>query len=179
MTNQIYTIIVYSENNIGLLNRITIIFTRRHINIKSLTVSSSEVEGLSRFTIIIDETAEKTRKVVTQIEKQIEVVKAFYYLESETISQEVAMYKINKAELIEEEFMALVKNNQAVVIEDQEDYYVVIKTGHFEETSAFVKAIKEKGYVLMQFVRSGSIAVTKSVMPVSEILKKFESIETK
>ena len=174
MNKQKYTIIIYSENNIGLLNRITIIFTRRHINIESLTVSSSEIEGLSRFTIIIDETENNTRKVVTQIEKQIEVVKAFYYLESETISQEVALYKVSKEGMNENEFNELVNKNFGTIIEDQNDYFVVIKTGHFEDTESLVNQIKAKEYKMMQFVRSGSVAVTKTKMPVSEILEKFE-----
>jgi acetolactate synthase I/III small subunit len=178
MNKQKYTIIVYSENNIGLLNRITIIFTRRHINIESLTVSSSEIEGLSRFTIIIDETAENTRKVVTQIEKQIEVVKAFYYLESETISQEVALYKVNKDGVDKTDFEQMVNKNSALIVADEQDYFVVVKTGHFQDTGSFVKELKEKGYKLMQFVRSGSVAVTKTIMPVSEILEKFESINS-
>ena len=174
MNKQKYTIIIYSENNIGLLNRITIIFTRRHINIESLTVSSSEIEGLSRFTIIIDETENNTRKVVTQIEKQIEVVKAFYYLESETISQEVALYKVSKEGMNQNEFNELVNKNFGTIIEDQNDYFVVIKTGHFEDTESLVNQIKAKEYKMMQFVRSGSVAVTKTKMPVSEILEKFE-----
>ncbi len=175
MNNQKYTIIVYSEDNIGLLNRITIIFTRRHINIQSLTVSSSEVEGLSRFTIIVSESEEKIRKLVAQIEKQIEVVKAYYYLEAETISQEVALYKVHKESINETEFKQLIHENYGVIIADEIDYFVAIKTGHFEDTGELVKKIKEKGYKLMQFVRSGSIAVTKNVMPVSDILKKFKS----
>ena len=39
-----YNITVFTENNIGILNRITIIFTRRHVNIESIN-SVSEVES--------------------------------------------------------------------------------------------------------------------------------------
>ena len=50
MTNKLkqYTISVYTENNIGLLNRISAIFQRRHINIESMNISESEIEGVSR-----------------------------------------------------------------------------------------------------------------------------------
>ena len=50
---QLYTVSVYTENNIGLLNRISAIFQRRHINIESLNISVSEIKGVSRFTILI------------------------------------------------------------------------------------------------------------------------------
>jgi acetolactate synthase I/III small subunit len=50
---QEYIITVYSENHIGLLTRITIVFTRRKINIESLTVSESAIKGVYKFTIVV------------------------------------------------------------------------------------------------------------------------------
>ena len=49
---QEYTVTVYTENQIGLLNRIAIIFSRRKININSLNTSPSEVPGIHRFNVI-------------------------------------------------------------------------------------------------------------------------------
>ena len=49
---QLYSVSIYTENNIGLLNRISAIFQRRHINIESLNTSPSEIEGVSKFTIV-------------------------------------------------------------------------------------------------------------------------------
>jgi acetolactate synthase-1/3 small subunit len=49
-----YTLFVYSENHIGILGRITNAFTRRHININSLTVSESEVKGVYRYTLVTE-----------------------------------------------------------------------------------------------------------------------------
>ena len=59
---QEFTITVYTENQIGLINRIAIIFSRRKINIESLNTSPSEVEGIHRFTILITETEEVVKK---------------------------------------------------------------------------------------------------------------------
>ena len=58
---QEYTITVYTENQIGLLNRIAIIFSRRKINIDSMNTSPSEIEGIHRFTILIEDTEEVVR----------------------------------------------------------------------------------------------------------------------
>ena len=82
---QEYIITAYSENHIGLLNRITIIFTRRKVNIESLTVSESALKGISKFTIVVNEEKEKVVNIVKQIDKQIEVLKAFYYTNDEMI----------------------------------------------------------------------------------------------
>ena len=82
---QLYTISIYTENNIGLLNRISAIFQRRQINIESLNISVSEIEGVSRFTILINMTEERVKKIIGQIEKQVEVIKAYYHMDEDTI----------------------------------------------------------------------------------------------
>ena len=51
-----YTLSVFSEHKVGLLHRITVIFSRRKINIESLNTSESEVRGIYRFTIVIKAT---------------------------------------------------------------------------------------------------------------------------
>src|ERR1700712_6050180 len=98
---QEFTITVYTENQIGLLNRIAIIFSRRKINIDSMNTSPSEIEGIHRFTILIEETEEAVRKVCRQIEKQVEVLKAYFNTEDEIIWQEMALYKVSTNEIAE------------------------------------------------------------------------------
>src|SRR5881227_2715411 len=98
---QEFTITVYTENQIGLLNRIAIMFSRRKINIDSLNSSPSEVEGIHRFTIVINETEEVVRKLCRQIEKQVEVLKAYYNTNEELVWQELAMYKVPTDVIVE------------------------------------------------------------------------------
>ena len=92
---QEFNITIFSENHIGLLNRITIIFTRRKINIESLTVSASALKGISKFTIVVNETEDRVMKVVSQLEKVVDVLKAFYHTNEEMIFQEVDLYKVH------------------------------------------------------------------------------------
>src|ERR1700722_14280670 len=94
MIKKEFTITVYTENQIGLLNRIAIIFSRRKINIESLNTSPSEIEGIHRFTIVINEFEEVVRKLCRQIEKQVEVLKAYYNTNEEIVWQELALYKV-------------------------------------------------------------------------------------
>jgi len=98
---QEFTITVYTENQIGLLNRIAIIFSRRKINIDSMNTSPSEIEGIHRFTILIEETEEVVRKVCRQIEKQVEVLKAYFNTNDEVVWQEMALYKVSTDEIAE------------------------------------------------------------------------------
>ena len=89
-----YTVSIYTENNIGLLNRISAIFQRRHINIESLNTSRSEIENVSRFTLVVDATEDQIKKIIGQLERQVEVIKAYYHTDEETIYQVSAMFKI-------------------------------------------------------------------------------------
>ena len=59
-----YTLTVYTENQVGLLNRIAIIFSRRKINIESLNTSPSEIDSVHRFNIVITETEDVVRRCV-------------------------------------------------------------------------------------------------------------------
>ena len=101
MLKQEFTITVYTENHIGLLNRIAIMFSRRKINVESLNTSPSEVESIHRFTIVIHETEEVVSKLVRQIEKQVEVLKAYFNTADEIVWQELALYKVPTDEIAE------------------------------------------------------------------------------
>lgn len=168
-----FTITVYTENQIGLLNRIAIIFSRRKINIDSLNTSPSEIEGIHRFTILIDETEEVVRKVCRQIEKQVEVLKAYYNTENEIVWQEIALYKVSTEEIVEKvKVERLLRECGARVVAITREFTVFETTGHREETEKLVKALEPYG--LIEFVRSARIAIIKNSRGFHEKLKEFE-----
>jgi len=158
---QTFTISAFSENHIGLLNRITIIFTRRQVNIESLTVSGSALPGIHKFTIVVHDLPEKVEKVVRQIEKLVEVLKAFSHTEDEVIHQEIALYKVPTKALVEGDIIEqTIREHHARILEVRPEYTVIELTGHKEETQALFDVLNNYG--LLQFTRSGRIAVTKS-----------------
>ncbi|MEO6733922.1 MAG: acetolactate synthase small subunit [Ferruginibacter sp.] len=168
-----YTITVYTENQVGLLNRIAIIFSRRKINIDSMNTSPSEIEGIHRFTILIDETEEVVRKVCRQIEKQVEVLKAYYNTEEEIVWQEMALYKVSTDEIAEKvKVERLLRECGARAVAITKDFTVFETTGHREETDKLVKALEPHG--LIEFVRSARIAIIKNSRGFHEKLKEFE-----
>ena len=173
MEKQWFTISVYSENNVGLLNRISGIFLKRHIKIESLNVSKSEIENVSKFTIVVNTTEDWTRKIVNQIEKQIEVIKAFYHKDEETIYQESALFKIASNLLFDErQIQNIIKESNAQIVTVSRDFFVLAKTGRRFEIDEMHDALEPFG--IMQFVRSGRIAVTKAKMPITELLEEFQ-----
>ncbi len=172
MEKQWFTISVYSENNVGLLNRISGIFLKRHINIESLNVSKSEIENVSKFTIVVNTTQDWTRKIVGQIEKQIEVIKAFYHTDDETIYQESALFKIASALLFDErQIQNIIKESNSQIVTVSRDFFVLAKTGRRHEIDEMKEQLEPFG--IMQFVRSGRIAVTKSEMQITALLNGF------
>jgi len=158
---QTFTISAFSENHIGLLNRITIIFTRRHVNIESLTVSGSAIPGIHKFTIVVNDTVEKVEKVVNQIEKLVEVLRAFYHYEDEVIHQEIALFKVPTTALMESNKVEeTIRKHHARILEVTPEFTVIEMTGHKEETQELFDKLNKYG--LLQFTRSGRIAITKS-----------------
>ena len=173
---QEYTITVYTENQIGLLNRIAIIFSRRKINIESLNTSPSEAEGIHRFTIVINETEEVVRKLCRQIEKQVEILKAYYNTNEEIIWQELALYKVSTDEIAEKvKVERLLREYGARAVVIRKDYTVFETTGQREETDKLVEVLEPYG--LIEFVRSARVAIIKNSKGFHEKLKEFELTE--
>ena len=173
-TRKQYTISVYTENNIGLLNRISAIFQRRHINIESMNISVSEIEAVSRFTILVNMTEVNVRKIIGQIEKQIEVIKAFYHTDEETIYLESCMFKIKSELLFEErQIQNIIKESDARIVTVNRDFFVLEKSGRRHEIEMLHREMSAFG--IMQFVRSGRIAVTKDEMKITEMLAAFNN----
>jgi len=176
MDKTLYTITVYSENQVGLLNQISIVFTRRHLNIESLTVSTSALPNVHKFTItLFSDSEEQIKKIVKQIEKKIYVLKAFYYTDSEIVFQEVALYKMDTKSLFDNtEVERMVRKYNACILEINRDYAIIEKSGHTSETQLLFDELNSIGG-LLQFVRSGRVAVSKSpVERVSNFLKERE-----
>ena len=169
-----YTVSVYTENNVGLLHRISAIFLKRHINIESFTTSESEIKNVYRFIIVVKMTKSGVERVIKQIEKQVEVIKAFYQRDDETIFQESALYKMKSSALFEERHIQnIIKDSNARIVTVNTEFFVIEKTGFREDTEKLYKDLAPFG--LLQFTRSGRIAVSKEKMGISEILNTFKN----
>ena len=84
-----YIVIAFTENQIGVLNRITALYLRRKINIESLKVSESSIRGISMFVISAFTTRETIDKLVKQLRNIIDVIQVEYYSNEELITQEI------------------------------------------------------------------------------------------
>ena len=147
-----FTISVYTENNVGLLHRLSAIFLKRHINIESFSTSESEIKDVFRFIIVVKMTKSGVEKVVKQIEKQVEVIKAFYHTDSETIFQESALYKMKSSSLFEERHIQnVIKDSNARIVTVNPEFFVIEKTGFRQDTEKLYKDLKSYGLLPVSY----------------------------
>lgn len=169
-TSKQFTVSVYTENNIGLLNRISAIFQRRHINIESINSSVSEIENVSKWTIVVNLSEERMKKIIGQIEKQVEVIKAYYHTEEEIIYQESCIFKMKSDLLFDErQIQNIIKDSNARIVTVNKQFFVIEKSGRKEEIELLHRELSVFG--IMQFTRSGRIAVSKEEMKISKMLE--------
>lgn len=170
-----YNISVFTENSIGMLSRISLIFTRRHINIESISVSPSEVEGVHRYTIVVNVTREQVQKLVGQIEKQIEVLKAFFHLDEEVVYQEIALFKIPTSMFSTEGGAEqILREHHARILTIESEFTIVEKTGHSSDIQNLFEALKP--YNLLEFVSSGRVAISKPMKTLEAHLEDLKTV---
>ena len=169
-----FTLSVLTEDKAGLINQLTIIFTKRKINISSLNVSNSEVAGVSRFTIVTRTNRNMIDKIVKQIRKLIDVLGAFVYEEDQIFYQEIALYKVpTKAFINGNSVEDLVRNSGARILVVEEECIIIEKTGHSKETHDLYQKLEPFG--LLEFIRSGRVAVSKSTRKTEAYIKGLEA----
>jgi acetolactate synthase-1/3 small subunit len=170
---QEFTISLFSENHIGILSRITLILTRRQINIESITASESAVSGVQMLTMVVRTTPELVQKVARQIEKVVDVLKVFVHTSSEIICQEMALYKVTTRGLMSGSMIGdIVRKHHARILEVTPEYMVVEKSGTRTEIKELLSLLEPCG--ILQFMSSGRVAVTRQVKELNAYLREMD-----
>ncbi|SER52276.1 acetolactate synthase small subunit [Myroides profundi] len=154
-----FTLSVFTENSIGMLTRITNVFTRRHINLDSLTVSESEVKQVFKYTVVFKSTQEQVDKLIGQLERLVEVFKVFAHKNSDIIYQELALYKVKTNLLSNTQVEQIIRESQARILSVDKDFIAIEKTGYIEEIENLFTQLSNYG--VLEFTRSGRVAITK------------------
>lgn len=167
-SQQLFTLLVYSENCVGLLNQVSGIFTRRCLNIEDVAVSKSSLPDITKLIITCWADRPTMEKVVKQIEKRIDVLKVCLFTDDDIVYQEIALYKVPTKVLLEEpELETIIRRHSVRILEMTPEYTVLEKAGHRWETDALFETLRR--YDIRQFVRSGRICVTKSPVEYMDI----------
>jgi acetolactate synthase-1/3 small subunit len=170
---QEFTISLFTEDHIGMLGQITIILTRRQINIDSITASESAVKGVQLLTIVVKTTSEMIQKVARQMEKLVDVLKVFVHTSDHIIYQEIALFKVTTKGLLSGNVIDhVVRAHNARILEVSPEYIVIEKTGHKTEITDLLAQLEPYG--VLQFARSGRVAITKQVKELNAYLKEMD-----
>ena len=176
MERNLYTILIYSENVVGILNLVTAVFTRNQINIESLNVSPSGIPNVHKYTVTVITDERQVQKLVKQIERKVDVIKANYYLEDDIFVSEVAIFKLSTNTILENpEISRIIRHSGAKILEMNETYTTLQTcTKPAMITELYKKLAKFK--CILQYTRSGVVAITRAkVEKVSEFLKEQEN----
>jgi len=152
-----YTLTIYTENQVGLINKIAIMFSRRKISLESLNTSPSEIENIYRFTLVLCEAETVIRNLVRQLEKLIDVLKVYYNTNEEIIWQQMALYKVATSTIMKDvKVERLLREYGAKAV----------------EINNLLKELHKYG--LIEFVRSSRIAIIKSSIGVHQDVLDME-----
>ena len=154
-----YTILAFSENNPGVLYRISDLFLKRNINIESLTVSETETLGISRFTIYVNVDERTINTLTKQLFRIIEVVDIYYFQDADILFKEIAFIKLKKVTSDKIQYLKTIVVNNNATIASEKTQIVIEKVGTEKEVDALVKDLRTFG--IAEFIRSGRSAIKK------------------
>ena len=174
----LYTLLIYSENVVGILNQITAVFTRLQVNIESLNVSASGIPHVHKYTLTIYSDPVQVVKIVKQIEKKVDVIKADYYVDNEIFTSEVALFKLSTPVVLSNpEISKEIRHTEARMLEVNDTYITVHVCN---STKAIIELYKTlaKHRCILQYTRSGPVAITRNTREmVSEYLNEQKNAQ--
>ena len=164
---KLYTLLIYTENMVGMLSQVTAVFTRRQVNIESINASASSIEGVHKYTITTWSDEEQVKTITKQIEKKVDVIKADYYTDDQIFIREDALFKLSTPVVMENpEISKIIRRADAQIIEVNPTFCIAMLSGVTKDIIALYTNLQERNCVL-QYTRSGRIAITRN--PVEEV----------
>jgi len=155
-----HTISVLVTNEVGVLSRIVDLFSGRGYNIESLTVAPTLDSIYSRVTIVTRADNDVIEQICKQLNRLIPVIKVANLSIGDAIEYEIGLLKISVSDEYRAEFLNIVAQAQARIMDVNEKIYTVKIDGDEKQVQTFAELVRPFG--IKEFVRSGKVAITKS-----------------
>ncbi|MCS7298383.1 MAG: acetolactate synthase small subunit [Spirochaetia bacterium] len=155
------TIVVLVENSVGVLARVSGLFSARGFNIKSLSVGETEDPEVSVMTIVVDEDERTAEQVRKQLAKLVETVKVKDITESPRVERELALLRIAIPKERRGEVIEIVDVFKAKVVDVAHNSLVVEITGASEKVEGFIELMKSYG--IIEMARTGKVALERGL----------------
>jgi acetolactate synthase-1/3 small subunit len=158
-TGRKHVLSILAENKPGVLARISGLFARRGFNIDSLAVGPTDDPSISRFTLTVDGALHPIDQVTKQLHKLVNVIKIRDLEPSETVSRELALFKVSADSDSRGEILEFADIFRGSVVDVSKRSVTVEVTGPNEKIAAFERMIRPFGVIVM--VRTGEVAVSR------------------
>jgi acetolactate synthase-1/3 small subunit len=161
-----HTISVLVRNSPGVLAKISGLFSRRGFNIESLAVGPTEVEGVSRMTIILEGNEQVLEQIKKQLNKLIDTIKVVDLDTNNSVSREMALIKVGVASTQQRsEVIQIVDVFRAKILDITDQVVTVEITGRHEKLDAMIELLSSCG--IKEVSRSGHVALSRGGKVVS------------
>lgn len=166
MTQHVLSLLV--EDKPGLLTRVAGLFARRGFNINSLAVGPSEIEGLSRITVVVDVEGLPLEQVTKQLNKLVNVIKIVELEPESSVLREHLLVKVRAEPGVRSQILEVVNLFRARAVDVSNDAIVIEVTGDSQKNAAFIKFLEPYG--IKELVQSGLLAVSRGPKSMTERL---------
>lgn len=154
------------ENKPGLLTRVAGLFARRAFNIESLAVGPTEIEGLSRITVVVDEELLPLEQVTKQLNKLVNVIKIVELDPESSVQREHMLIKVRVDNQSRSQVLEAVSLFRARVVDVVPEALVIEVTGDSGKINAFLNVLEPFG--IKEIAQSGLIAIGRGAKSISE-----------
>ena len=161
-----HTLSVLVENKPGVLARVAGLFSRRGFNIESLAVGPTEVDEVSRMTIVVDAADTALEQVTKQLNKLIHVLKIVELESDVAVERELQLVKVAADGQTRSEIIEIADVFRSKVVDVDSDAITIEATGSPEKLAAMVRLLAPYG--IRELVRSGMIAVGRGSKSITE-----------
>ncbi len=161
-----HTLSVLVENKPGVLARVAGLFSRRGFNIDSLAVGPTEVDDISRMTIVVDAETQSIEQITKQLNKLVHIIKIVELSEDEAVTRELWFVKVAAEGRTRGEVIELAEVFRAKVVDVDVDAVTLEATGSTDKRNALVRLLGPYG--IRELVRSGTIAVGRGSRSITE-----------
>ncbi|RHW41678.1 acetolactate synthase small subunit [Neobacillus notoginsengisoli] len=152
------------QNKSGVLNRVTGLLQRRQFNIESISVGQTEVDGVSKMTLVVDvEDSQKLEQLTKQLNKQIDVLKVSDITDKALVLRELALIRVTSSGQLRREIKEIIDPFRAAVIDVSKESLAVQVTGKPEKVEALIELLRPYG--IKEIARTGVTALLRGSQP--------------
>ncbi len=162
-----HVLIAWMEDMPGVLNRIANLFRRRKFNIESMAAGHSEVPGITRMTIVVDEDKTDVDQVVRQLYKIVNIIEIVDVTGKSLVQRELALIKVRVNAETRREVMQLVDIYRAKIVDVAQDSLMVEVTGPEDRVESLITLMSHFG--IEEMVRTGRVVVVRGADQIEEM----------